>query len=109
MNVEPLPLGSFHLEWPSENLKVCVTSTADVKWPFSLLARMKLEHQVSALTSGYVWLSRGVRCQIDTQIRFNGNPLDSESRFRIREQLGQHVRDACVSVSTNLVNPGDCY
>ncbi|TAQ83414.1 hypothetical protein B7494_g8263 [Chlorociboria aeruginascens] len=93
-------LDKLHISSSVDNLKLSILSAVGVRSHSALLDGIR------SLTSGNVWVSRGVACRIDVQISFNGNRL---GRSRIVEVLGEHIRDAQIwsqlSLSTTLEIP----
>ncbi len=95
MCLRVLELDALHLNSPDHHLKLSVVSTADVRIP-SCISSLENAALVKALTSGNVWISRGVACHLEIQVLFNGKPLDKDGRVNLLESLGYRIRDAQV-------------
>jgi len=95
MPLRVLELDTLHLTNPDAHLKLSVVSAVDVRFPRSI-SNLQDDALVKALTSGKLWVSRGIACRLDIQILFNGKPLDRNGRVNILESLGYRIRDAHV-------------
>ena len=97
MSLQTLELEKLHLTLAAEKLKLGIASAVDIRFPSRWIPSQDNDGIVKALTSGYIWLSRGRRCRVDIKVSFNGKPLDRNCRIGILESLGCHLRDAHVS------------
>jgi hypothetical protein len=96
MSRRVLELDTLHLTVPDQLLKLSVVSAADIRIPRSI-SSLEDSALVKALTSGSLWVSRGVACRLDVQVLLNGKPLDKDGRVNLLESLGYRLRDAQVS------------
>ncbi|KAH8754680.1 hypothetical protein F5882DRAFT_469304 [Hyaloscypha sp. PMI_1271] len=93
MSLRVLELDTLHLTVPDHLLKLSVVSAADIRIPRSI-SSLEDSALIKALTSGRLWVSRGVACRLDVQVLFNGKPLDGDGRVSLLESLGYRLRDA---------------
>jgi hypothetical protein len=96
MPLQVLELDPLHLINAGAHLKLSVVSAADVRIPSSI-SSLQGDALVKALTSGKLWVCRGIACHFDIQILCNGKPLDRNSRVNVLESLGHRIRDTHVS------------
>jgi hypothetical protein len=96
MALRVLGLDPLHLIKPDSELKLSVVPAVDIRIPdsISILDDAAL---VKALTSGNLWVSRGLACHLDIHILFNGKSLDARGRVNLLESFGYRLRDAQVS------------
>jgi hypothetical protein len=92
-----LELGTLHLVDTENHLKLSVLSTTDIRIP-QRISSLANDAIIKALTSGNLWVSRGVGCRLDIQILFNGKKLDRNGRIGLLESLGYRFRDAQVGI-----------
>jgi len=97
MSLKTLELEELHLSLASENLQLDIASAVDVKFQAKWNFSHDIDSTVNALTSGYVWISRGRQCRLDIETTFDGKPLQEACRNSILEPIGYHLRDAYVS------------
>ena len=96
MPVRELDLGQLSLAHVAGDLWLSVNASGAFNLPSNLSSLNDHELQ-EALVSGSIWTTRGVACQINIKISFNGKPLDESNRLRVLESLGYQCRDAHVS------------
>jgi hypothetical protein len=95
MSLRALVLDTLHLANLEHRLELSVISAADIRIPQSV-SNLEDFVLVKALTSGNLWVSRGIACHLDIQVLFNGKPLDRSLRVTLLESLGYRLRDAQV-------------
>jgi hypothetical protein len=95
MSLRVLVLDTLHLANLEHHLKLSVVSAAEVKIPQNI-SNLEDAALLKTLTSGNLWVTRGIACHLDIQVLFNGKPLGRGSRANMLESLGQRLRDAQV-------------
>jgi len=100
MSLKSLQLDQLTLAYAAEDLKLSVSSIADLRLP-TRLASLSNGDIVEALTSGSIWATRGRSCRLELQLFFHGKPLEVPNRLQIVESVGYHLRDAHVSEPVN--------
>ena len=96
MSLQVLRLDTLRLTKPDNELKLTVVPAVDIRIPHSI-SILDNGALVGALTSGNLWVSRGVACHLEIQVLFNGKPLDPTGHVTLLESLGYKLRDAQVS------------
>jgi hypothetical protein len=96
MSLRTAKLDTIRLVNSAEKLKLCVTSTADIRMdgqPGNKLNRTQQEIPDADLVVKDFWICRDMVC-MEVKVLFNGKPLDEPCHFRILERLGYDIRDA---------------
>ncbi len=100
MSLRTVKLDKIRLVNSAEKLKLCVSSTADIRMdgaPRNNLNRTGQEISYTDVMARDFWICRDVVC-IEVEVLFDGKPLDETCRFRILEVLGYGIRDAQVGL-----------
>ncbi len=91
MSLKILELGNLSLVNSNDNLKLSITTAVDIRVPESL-SSLESDAIVKALTSGRIWVSRGIFCHLAIRVFIDGKPLNDAMRLHLLESLGSYLR-----------------
>ncbi len=100
MSLRTVKLDTIRLVNSAEKLKLCVSSTADIRMdepPENKLNQTGQEISYADVMARDFWICRDVVC-MEVKVLFNGKPFNETCRLRILEGLGYGIRDAQVGL-----------
>ena len=103
MSLKVLQLDNFNLTSSDDKLKLSVTSAVDIKVPRTL-SSLDADATIKALTSGKIWVSRGISCHLAVRVFIDGKPLDNAISLHLLESLGCHLHGLKVRLSSASAN-----
>ncbi|POS84410.1 hypothetical protein EPUL_005122 [Erysiphe pulchra] len=90
---ETVELDCFHLTSNTCSLEILATSKALFTSPIDL-SSLGYPSNLDALTSGHVWVARGINCTLNMQVFVNNQRLPANGAFPFIEKLGHSTLGA---------------
>lgn len=97
MSALPLSLDIIRVNSTLEGLSLSVATSISFVCPDSHVESVDFSQLSTLLSSGQVWVSRGIGCRLNFRLCLNGIPLTQLDPSKVIEDLAESVVNAPVS------------